>query len=53
MACDVCLCKHGKWNEEPHMVMQTWRFDLDAKDEVSSFQPPTKVPRKENNHGFL
>jgi hypothetical protein len=40
-------------NEESHMVMQTLRFDLDAKDEVSSFQPPTKVPRKENNHGFL
>lgn len=48
MVCDVCLCKHGKWEWRV-----TLRFDLDAKDEMSYFQPPTKVPRKENNHGNL
>jgi hypothetical protein len=34
-------------HEESHVVMQAWRFDLDAKDELSSMSTKGKNSQEE------
>ncbi len=42
-------------HEKSHVVMQAWRFDLNAKDELSSMLTKSKIAKKkksQNNFFF-
>jgi hypothetical protein len=40
-------------NEKVNVMMKTWKFNLNVKDEVLSSQPLAKVTRKEKQPQIL